>query len=169
MANTIEKKNEAVDTEVLGNKEVLDVNEVSVREDVATFSPTVFEQPTQQIFSTINAETRADKIKVYNAVSNAEESLSEHIGEVIEVTDMVAHPVTLMDEATGEEIQAMRVVLLTADGVGYHSVSQGIVQSLQRIIALVGMGPWDKEPLKIVPKQVTTRRKFKTLTLQLVD
>ncbi|MFE5263162.1 hypothetical protein, partial [Streptomyces coelicoflavus] len=95
--------------------------------------------------------------------------LSDHIGEVIEITDMVAHAVELEDEVTKETIQAMRVVLLTADGQGYHSVSQGVASSLQRIIGIVGQGPWTDEPLKVVPKEVKTRRGFKTLTLALVD
>ncbi|MFE2611637.1 hypothetical protein ACFXDI_52175 [Streptomyces mirabilis] len=49
------------------------------------------------------------------------------------------------------------------------SVSQGVASSLQRIIGIVGQGPWTDEPLKVVPKEVKTRRGFKTLTLALVD
>ncbi|PAE45518.1 hypothetical protein CHH95_21970, partial [Bacillus licheniformis] len=78
-------------------------------------------------------------------------------------------PVTMQDDQTGEDIQALRIVLLAKDGTGYHSVSQGVAQAMQRIIALVGMGPWTDEPLKISPKEVKTRRGYKTLTLQLVD
>ncbi|WP_434785694.1 hypothetical protein, partial [Bacillus velezensis] len=138
-------------------------------EDIATASPSIFEQGTQDMFSTITATDRKSSIKLYNAVSNAEHSLSDHIGEVIEITDMIAHAVELEDEVTKQTIKAMRVVLLTADGQGYHSVSQGVASSLQRIIGIVGQGPWSDEPLKIVPKEVKTRRGFRTLTLALVD
>ncbi|WP_063336311.1 hypothetical protein [Bacillus subtilis] len=150
-------------------KNTENTNEVLATEDIATASPSIFEQGTQQMFSTIQATDRKSSIKLYNAVSNAEHSLSDHIGEVIEITDMVAHAVELEDEVTKETIQAMRVVLLTADGQGYHSVSQGVASSLQRIIGIVGQGPWTDEPLKVVPKEVKTRRGFKTLTLALVD
>ncbi|MFE3968279.1 hypothetical protein [Streptomyces cyaneofuscatus] len=150
-------------------KNTENTTDVLATEDIATASPTIFEQGTQQMFSTIQATDRKSSIKLYNAVSNAEHSLSDHIGEVIEITDMVAHAVELEDEVTKETIQAMRVVLLTADGQGYHSVSQGVASSLQRIIGIVGQGPWTDEPLKVVPKEVKTRRGFKTLTLALVD
>ncbi|AUS18864.1 MULTISPECIES: hypothetical protein [Bacillus amyloliquefaciens group] len=150
-------------------KNAENTTDVLATEDIATASPSIFEQGTQQMFSTIQATDRKSSIKLYNAVSNAEHSLSDHIGEVIEITDMVAHAVELEDEVTKETIQAMRVVLLTADGQGYHSVSQGVASSLQRIIGIVGHGPWTDEPLKVVPKEVKTRRGFKTLTLALVD
>ncbi|MEC1692606.1 MULTISPECIES: hypothetical protein [Terrabacteria group] len=150
-------------------KNTENTTDVLATEDIATASPSIFEQGTQQMFSTIQATDRKSSIKLYNAVSNAEHSLSDHIGEVIEITDMVAHAVELEDEVTKETIQAMRVVLLTADGQGYHSVSQGVASSLQRIIGIVGQGPWTDEPLKVVPKEVKTRRGFKTLTLALVD
>ncbi|MFD9817355.1 hypothetical protein, partial [Streptomyces sp. NPDC059080] len=148
-------------------KNTENTTDVLATEDIATASPSIFEQGTQQMFSTIQATDRKSSIKLYNAVSNAEHSLSDHIGEVIEITDMVAHAVELEDEVTKETIQAMRVVLLTADGQGYHSVSQGVASSLQRIIGIVGQGPWTDEPLKVVPKEVKTRRGFKTLTLSL--
>ncbi|MFD8693182.1 hypothetical protein [Streptomyces sp. NPDC059651] len=150
-------------------KNTENTTDVLATEDIATASPSIFEQGTQQMFSTIQATDRKSSIKLYNAVSNAEHSLSDHIGEVIEITDMVAHAVELEDEVTKETIQAMRVVLLTADGQGYHSVSQGVASSLQRIIGIVGQGPGTDEPLKVVPKEVKTRRGFKTLTLALVD
>ncbi|MGY5114251.1 hypothetical protein ACWF8C_36385, partial [Streptomyces griseus] len=150
-------------------KNTENTTDVLATEDIATASPSIFEQGTQQMFSTIQATDRKSSIKLYNAVSNAEHSLSDHIGEVIEITDMVAHAVELEDEVTKETIQAMRVVLLTADGQGYHSVSQGVASSLQRIIGIVGQGPWTDEPLNVVPKEVKTRRGFKTLTLARVD
>ncbi|MFE2406692.1 hypothetical protein [Streptomyces rubiginosohelvolus] len=150
-------------------KNTENTTDVLATEDIATASPSIFEQGTQQMFSTIQATDRKSSIKLYNAVSNAEHSLSDHIGEVIEITDMVAHAVELEDEVTKETIQAMRVVLLTADGQGYHSVSKGVASSLQIIIGIVGQGPWTDEPLKVVPKEVKTRRGFKTLTLALVD
>jgi Phage Single-stranded DNA-binding protein len=159
MTNTIK--------EVKGNQEV---NEVSVlnREDVVTdLSPTMFEDTTQALFSTIKGEDRATRVKVYNAISDSENALDDHKGEILEITDMVAHPITLADEVTGEDVQCMRIVLLTNEGVGYHSVSQGVASSMQRIISLVGQGPWTEEPLKVVATEKKTRKGFKTHTLKL--
>ncbi|NRQ87282.1 hypothetical protein HQK35_19040 [Bacillus velezensis] len=156
-------------TNTIKNTENVEVNEVVSTEDVATFSPSMFEQPQQVMYSTINTTDRKSRIKLYNAVGDAEESLSDHVGAIIEVTDMVAHSVELEDAQTGEKIKAMRIVLLTKDGVGYHSVSKGVASSIQRIIGIMGEGPWTEEPLKICPKEVKTRSGFKTLTLALMD
>ncbi|MBT2718060.1 hypothetical protein [Bacillus sp. ISL-57] len=149
------------------NTEIVETD-IIVKEDlVTTLSPTMFENTGEALFSTIQGDDRKTKVKVYNAISNSDNSLSDHLGEVIKITDFVAHPITLQDEITKEDVQAMRVVLLTKDGVGYHSVSGGVVSSMQRIIGLVGQGPWTEEPLAIVPKEVKTRKGFKTLTLHL--
>ncbi len=56
-------------------KNTENTNEVVPTEDIATASPSIFEQTTQQMFSTIQATDRKSKIKLYNAVSNAEHSL----------------------------------------------------------------------------------------------
>ena len=130
-------------------------------------SPSMFENTSQAIFTSIKGSDRVTSIKIYNAINNAENALGDFKGEVLEITDMVAHPITLQDENTGEEIQAMRVVLLTADGVGYHSVATGIVSSLQKVIGTVGPAPWTPA-LQLTPIEVKTRKGFKTLTLKLI-
>lgn len=149
------------------NEEV--VNEVSVvSEDLVTnLSPSMFENTSSALFSTIQVTDRASKIKLYNAISDSENALDDHKGDILEITDMVAHPIELEDEVTKEMVQAMRVVLLDKDGTGYHAVSSGVVSSMQRIIAIVGQGPWTDEPLQIVPVEKKTRKGFKTLTLKL--
>lgn len=173
MANTKTTEKEFINAEEVQAEETqasvqtTDLIDTS-KEDIATFAPSMFEQASQQIFSTITGDDRATKIKLYNAVSNAEHSLSDHEGEVLEITDFVAHPVTLLDEQTNQEIQAMRIVLVTKDGTGYHSVSNGIATSMQRILALVGKGPWTEEPLKIACKSVKTRKGRQTLSLVLM-
>jgi hypothetical protein len=138
-----------------------------VKEDLVTaITPSIFENTNTALFSSIQGNDRETAIKVYNAINGAENSLSDHLGEVIEITDMVAHPIELEDDQTKETIQAMRVVLLTAEGIGYHSVSGGVVSSLQKIIGIVGQAPWGPA-LKVVPVEVKTRKGFKTLTLRL--
>jgi hypothetical protein len=142
-------------------------NEVAVVEDIAkNLTPAVFEKSDEAFFSSIEPTNRETAVKVFNAINGAENSLSDHLGEVLEITDMVAHTITLQDEITKEDVKALRVVLLTKDGVGYHSVSQGVVSSLQKIISIVGTAPWNPA-LKIVPTEVKTRKGYKTLTLRL--
>lgn len=129
-----------------------------VTEDTPTnVSIDVFTNPDKSFLTSFTDDgSRESKIKIYNAISNAENSLADHIGEILEIEHMVAHPIELADEVTGKMVQAMRVVLVDVNGVGYHAVSNGVVSSLQKIIGIVGPAPWTPA-LQVVPKQVKTR------------
>lgn len=124
--------------------------------------------PDDKFFCSIQDDgTRKSKVAIYNAINNAENSLTDFIGKPLEIVDVVAHPVTLTDEETGEIVQALRVVLIDKNGVGYTAVSQGITNSLARIFKIIGMPTW-KEPVKMEVKQVKTRNgnnKVNTLVL----
>lgn len=126
--------------------------------------------PTGQFFCSIADDgTRKSKIAIYNAINSADENLADHIGEVIEVVDVVAHPVQLADEESGEIIEALRTVLVAKDGKTYTAVSQGITNSLQRVFSIVGMPSWKDEPVKMKIKQVKTRNgNNKVNTIELV-
>lgn len=139
------------------------------RNDLATVN--MMEQltnPDDKFFCSIQDDgTRKSKVAIYNAINNAENSLTDFIGKPLEIVDVVAHPVTLTDEETGEIVQALRVVLIDKNGVGYTAVSQGITNSLARIFKIIGMPTW-KEPVKLEVKQVKTRNgnnKVNTLVL----
>ena len=94
--------------------------------------------------------SRSAKVEIYNAIQNSSEQLSEHTNEILEIVDIVAHPIQLPDERTGEVINAIRTVLIDKEGVGYQAVSNGICQALSKIIAIIGQPHWD-EPVKMKP------------------
>ncbi|MGE7114927.1 hypothetical protein [Lysinibacillus sp. NPDC047702] len=144
-----------------------EVTVVNTADVVTNLSASIFENTSSALFSTINATDRKSKIKLYNAISDSKNSLDDHKGEVLEITDFVAHPITLQDESTGQDVEAMRIVLIDKNGEGYHAVSAGVVSSMQRIIGIVGQGPWTDEPLEVVAVEKKTRRGYKTLTLSL--
>ena len=148
------------------NKEIMTVN----REDIApAFQIDMLTNATNSFLCSIpNDGSRKAAIAIYNAVNNKGESLDDHKGEVLEIVNFAAHPVTLTDENTGEVVEALRVVLVDKKGINYDAVSQGIASSLQKIIAIVGMAPWDVEPLKIKVVEQKTRKGFKTNTIELV-
>nr|WP_250649652.1 hypothetical protein [Bacillus thuringiensis] len=152
------------------NNEVAVVEEVNTNDIVTVdkVTPSIFaaEGSKEVFFSSIQATDRKSAVKMYNAINSSENALADHRGEVLEITDMVAHAITLEDEVTKENVDALRVVLVAKDGKAYHAISQGVVSSIQKIISIVGPAPWD-EPLEIVPVEVKTRKGFKTLTLQL--
>lgn len=129
--------------------------------------------PNGQFYCSIqNDGTRKSAVSIYNAVMNADKRVENAINMTLEVINVVAHPVTLVDENTGEVITALRTVLVTKDGTGYEAVSQGITNALSRIFSIVGMpdgGAWEQEPVKMKIKQVATRNgNNKIMTIELV-
>lgn len=146
-------------------------NEMMAVNDVANVD--LVEQlknPTGKFFCSIKDDgSRKSKVAIYNAVNGADESISDHIGEVLEVVDVVAYPVTITDDETGEIMEVLRTVLVTKDGKAYTAVSQGITNSLARIFSIVGKPSWKDDPVKMKIKQVKTRNgNNKVNTIELV-
>ena len=145
-----------------------------VRGDVAGVSLLEqFKDPNGNFYCSIQDDgSRASKVAIFNAINGADESLADHINEILEITNVVAHPVTLTDEETGEVINALRVVLIDKNGKAYQAVSGGIANAISRIISIIGdpaTGAWEKEPVKMRVKQVKTRNgNNKVNTLELV-
>ncbi|MNM27061.1 hypothetical protein D3C81_375410 [compost metagenome] len=107
------------------------------------------------------------KIKIYNAM-NFTEGAFKSVNKPIVISDIIAHNITLMDEQTGEMIDAVRVVLVTPEGKGYHAVATGIMTSVQKIVGMFGRAPW-QPALVVMPRRVPTRRGFETLTIDVID
>ena len=129
--------------------------------------------PNGQFYCSIKDDgTRKTKVAIFNAVNGADESIADHIGEVLEVVNVVAHPVQLADEVTGEVVNALRTVLIDKNGKTYTAVSQGITSALSKIFSIVGTpedAAWEKEPVKMKIRQVKTRNgNNKVNTIELV-
>lgn len=134
--------------------------------DLATPSlVSALQNPGTQMFCSIRDDgSRSSKAKIYNAVNGAAEQLSDHINETLSIKDVVAHEIMLPDMQTGEVTNCLRTVLIAEDGTAYQAVSQGVVSSLSKIFAIVGMPTWD-EPVHLTPMNVKTKQGFKVLTL----
>ena len=150
-------------------------NEITTyKQDIASLSILdQFKNPDGQFYCSIkNDGTRKAQVAIYNAINSADESVSDHINEVLEIVNIVAHPVTLNDEETGEIVEALRTVLIDKNGKAYVAVSGGIANALSRIMSIVGEptnGAWEKEPVKMKIKQVKTRNgNNKVNTIELI-
>lgn len=121
-----------------------------------------------QLYSSIVDDgTRESKIKIYNAMNETDAKLSDCVNMTLEITDLVAFPVDIVQE-DGEIISAMRMIFVGVDGKTYASVATGVFSSLQKIIGVVGPAPWTPA-LKLTPINQPTRNGFKTLTLRLLS
>lgn len=154
--------------------ETTNTNALVIREDIATVN--LVEQlknPMGQFYCSVADDgTRKSKVAIFNALNAADENIGDHIGETLSVVDVIAHPVDVTDEKTGEIITALRTVLITKEGKSYVAVSMGIASALSKIFSIVGMpdgGAWHDEPVKMKIKQVKTRNgNNKVNTIELV-
>lgn len=145
---------------------ISDVARVDLVEDL--------KNPGAKMYTSIeNDGTRETQIQIYNAINNVDKNIAECIGEVIECVNVVAHPVELVDEETGELKEVLRTILIAKDGTTYGAVSQGVASSLSKIFSIVGVPEgkaWEKNPVFMKFKQVKTRKgnNFAT-TIELVS
>ena len=130
----------------------------------------VFNTPENALYSSIVDDgTSQTKIKIFNAINSPDRQVSDHIGDILEIVDVIAHPVELVNETTGEISQAIRTILIDKDGVSYVAVSQGVASAIGKIFQLIGKPPWTQNPLKMKIKQVKTRNgNNKVNTIELV-
>lgn len=154
------------------NENMVVENEVAVVENGVDLTPHTIDELTNvesSFFCSIKDDgTRASKIKIYNALNTQGEQLSDHINEELEIVDISAHTIKVVDNSTGELTQTLRTVLIAKDGTTYQAVSSGVISSLQKIFAIVGFPSWVDEPVIVKPVNVKTNNGFKVLTLELV-
>lgn len=154
------------------NENMVVENEVAVVENGADLTPHTIDELTKverSFFCSIKDDgTRASKVKIYNALNTQGEQLSDHINEELEIVDISAHAIKVVDNSTGELTQTLRTVLIAKDGTTYQAVSSGVISSLQKIFAIVGFPSWVDEPVIVKPVNVKTNNGFKVLTLELV-
>lgn len=118
-------------------------------------------------YSSLKATTQEEKIKLYNAQNNPDESLADKINMSIEMKDIYVEQVKMISEDTGEEMDLPRIVLIDKEGKSYQCVSMGIFQCLAKLFNLFGTPDTWKKPLTVMVKQVKTRKGFTALTLEL--
>lgn len=119
-------------------------------------------------YCSMTVENNDDRIKAYNAMSNAQESLAEHLGEEIPVRHIYVEVIKCMDEKTGEPTNCPRIVLIANDGRTFQAVSMGVFGSLKRIFQIFGRpDEWDFS-LVLKVKRVKTRNGYYTNTLEAV-
>lgn len=154
----------------MNNVEMTTGTEVINRGDIAGVDiMESLKNPTTNFLCTIEDDgTRKSKVAIYNAINSSDTALNDMVGKPLEIVDVVAHPITITDEETGEIIETVRTVLIDKNGKCYHAVSAGILNSLQKIFSIIGMPSWKDEPVKMEVKQVKTRNgnnKVNTLVL----
>lgn len=112
---------------------------------------------TTSMYCSLQAGTRAERAKVFNASNNPDHKVGDYINKVINVKDVLAEQIQVVNEETGEADLAIRVVLIDDKGESYQAVSAGIFNALKKAITMFGSPTWD-EPLPCLIKQVKVGR-----------
>lgn len=107
------------------------------------------------------AETREEKLELYDAVQNSRHKMKEIINTPFTIKDVYAEVVTLADGT-----KAPRVVLISPDGDSVTCVSKSILGSLQKLFSIFGQPPYEGG-ITVIPKQVVTKN-GQAYTLEIV-
>jgi hypothetical protein len=117
------------------------------------------------IYSTIVGDSPEAKRLILSAVTDAE-PIADHLNEVIHLKDVIVQATTLADDS-GEERDALRTILIDADGKAYAAVSDGLFKYLQNMFAILGNPTTWSEPLAIRVVEKRGRKGFRFFTVQL--
>lgn len=118
-------------------------------------------------YCSFDVNTQENRKLLYNAINNTDFALGE-VQDVIYLKDIYAEKTSRIDDETGEEVDTISVYLIDNDGKTYHSVSRGIVASVQRLLTIFGEPQTWKESLavKVNIKSIDGGRKqYKTLEI----
>lgn len=123
--------------------------------------------------SITNDGSRASQIRIVNAMNNADTELKEKTGEIIEMVDVCAYPVQVVSQESGELMNALRTVIIDKNGHSYFATSQGVMNCLSKIFAIIGTpdnGAWHVDPVKVKVRRKSVRTGVgQVTTLELVE
>ena len=117
--------------------------------------------------SSIQGATREEQNLIYKAVTNADR-LSDHLGERLDVTDVLIQPVELADPVTGEVSVNTRITLITADRKAYTAISKGVETALKNMFQIFGDPTWEPA-IPLVAEKKRGNGSFEFMTLNLYE
>lgn len=110
--------------------------------------------------------TNEERSELFNALSAKSTNISEMIGKIINLTNVVFQGRNFIDEDTGEFRKAMRVIFIADDGEVYHSYSSGVLNSVKTFIGVYGTPDTWEQPIPVTVERVTLRNGGQTFTLR---
>lgn len=122
-----------------------------------------------KFFTSLRSDTEEEKIKLCNAISAPDYSISDFVGKQISIAGVIAEEITITNEETGEISVAPRIIMLDTSGKSYSCVSVGIHRSLSRIFSIWGNpSEWEK-PLTVEVQNVKISKTASTYNLVVVS
>lgn len=107
-----------------------------------------------------------ERSELFNALAAKSTNISEMIGKIINLTNVVFQGRTFVEEETGEFRKAMRVIFIADDGEVYHSYSSGVLNSVKTFLSVYGTPDTWEQPIPVTVERVTLRNGGQTFTLR---
>jgi len=121
------------------------------------------------VFHTFQGTDMNTKIKIVSATNNAEQ-VSENIGTLINLANVVVQEIELENEKTKKLEPNTRIVLVDEDGTAFSCVSIGVFRALENIFGIVGYPHEWNGPLPIVIEEKKSRNNAgKFMTIRILD
>lgn len=120
-------------------------------------------------YCSVKAETRADKIKLFNALKECDFKLNDVVGTKINMKDVFYQEYTKEDKETGEIRTGHRTIIFGDDGKTYVTASNYLYNTLRQIIAIFGTPAEWSEPLTVEVVKQSMKDGKSSLSLKLVE
>lgn len=118
---------------------------------------------------TMSLETvkESDKVKLFNALNNAECSLSDMVGKSIPIVGYFVQTKEDLDENTGEIKERKIITVIDTDGKAYATNSNSFIDAM-KLAKQVFKHDWNEKPLVITPiqkKSFSSNNKYLTFVV----
>lgn len=111
----------------------------------------------QLVATSVSDDDPQKRAKVSKLKLTADKQLIDIAGAELPVVEFVAHAVELANAETGEVKEAIRIVLLLADGTTVSTCSEPFMNSFAQLANQMGKGPWEP-PLRLATKAVRSKK-----------
>lgn len=125
-----------------------EINETTVNENAivpATAGNEIvsnFANTSGSMFCSFQPKSDDERAVLFNAMNAPDVRIADHIGQVINVRDVVVEPVEIVDDKSGEIRTSPRVILIDTEDHTYSATSYGIYNALRRLVSIYGLPTW---------------------------
>lgn len=134
--------------------------------ELTTFN--VDDTPLGTVQHFIDTSTAAGKAKLYNALQSSER-ISDHLGEVIHATNVIAQRVQVQNDETGEVNDTVRIIIVGDDGTSYAATSPTLASAFNTLFGVFGTPDNWEQPLPIEITEEKSRKGYRFFSVKIAD
>lgn len=118
-------------------------------------------------YCSFQPQTDAERVALFNAVSNPSAKLSSMIGKEINLINVYVEVVDITNTETGEVQKAPRIIFFDKSGASYSCVSKGVFGACKKLFSVFGTPEHWANPLPLEVKQLEKGTK-RILTFEII-